>query len=1063
MSGSGQVLYVANAGESIWKSSDSGTSWSALTSAGSRGWATIATSQDGSVVVAADNSSGSFYVSQDSGATWTQRSGANAGNWKSVVISNDGSKIKAITANQTNLYESDDYGATWRINSTLPTVLNPGTNPDGTGSSGGCYAHPNPCLIPNWAEVTMSGSANKIALLVSAPGQYESGRQLLISQDGGSTWTQTMGCCRDQSQGSQIASSRDDANWTIMMGNYQSSPGYLRYDEANASWARTILRVHERSGDSTNVYLTTWRGFAIAADGDQSIFTGQFYGWEPSHPGRYESLFTGAISTELAGVYHDETPGSYYTDVAISDSGQVRAALKNSTGEIAISTDSGANFSKIKIFELPLTPNIGGQIEYSDSYTVQVFNYDSNFTWSVSSTSGTASIDGSGLVTVLSPVGSSTLTVRTNKTNTPEGVGTFNAQDIYRPYLPDFGTHTEYLDSYTVQVDNYNPAYIWTVSVTSGTASIDSDGLITVANPVGATTLTVTTNRIGYQEGSRSNRYRSFTGIRTNAVWESIPGDVGMNLFDSGSIYDVAVNPVTGDIYVGGSFTNVNGDPDADYVMRFDGTNWLSLPGGFLTGSGQGSNGVFALAFDATGKLYAGGKFSDGGGDANADNLAQWDGTTWSAVGATSFNGNLRAIDILDDGRVLVGGQFTSAAGITGADYIAAWNGLAWSKLGTTLLNNYVRSITHSRNGGIYLGGFFTDLGGVVGASRVAQFVNGDWQGVGIPPTGNTQYNVPTAIAVDDSASTDKLYIGGNFYYPSFSEKLLMWDGQNWSAPSVGLNGDVRSLSYNRNFGLFIGGWFDSSTENRFISAMGLWADNVLYDIGDSNNDGTGVGKVVNCCVYSFAITSNNQIVIVGDFNTVAGVANTSRVARTSSWTPITLAPPVVSPPNTNNTSSALADARAAREAEIRKQEKIDEAFVNIIKNVKAGETITLGLAQDAELACFTSANSSFANSVLLGAPAESKTAITQIKAISEGLCILKDLTSARPQTISAREMVEFRLMPPNAYKPSLTLYRLKKLPLVSRSTYADIQVAIARIQSDLLASKKKLDARLRR
>ncbi|CAB4886333.1 unannotated protein [freshwater metagenome] len=629
------------------------------------------------------------------------------------------------------------------------------------------------------------------------------------------------------------------------------------------------------------------------------------------------------------------------------------------------------------------------------------------------------------------------------------------------PLEPSFGSQTEYSDSYTVQIDNYDSAFQWAVSVTSGTASIDSSGLITVSNPVGASMITVTTNRNRYPEGSASNAYASLTGNRANAVWQSMPGNASSNVFNGGSIFDVAINPVNGDIYVGGSFTNVNGDPAADYIMRFDGTQWLSVPGGFSNGSGEGSNGIFALAFDATGKLYAGGKFANAGGDANADNLAQWDGTSWSAVGQTSFNGSLRAIEILGDGRVLVGGQFTAAAGITGANYIAAWNGSAWSKIGTTVLTGYVRSMTHSRNGGIYIGGFFTNVGGDSDADNVVQLINGDWARVGVPPTGE---NVAVSIAVDDSTSTDKLYIGGYFYSDEMSRRLLKWDGQTWTAPDIGLNGDVRALTYSRNYGLFLGGWFTKSANNRFGSGLGLLVNDVLYGIGDSNNNGTGMEGALRNDVYSLALTSDNQIIAAGEFTSVAGVAYTNRIARTASWTPpVNLLPTETSTPNASDTSTTIANAQAIREAEIRKQAKIDSAFASITKTLKAGETFTVALAQEAELACFTSANIGYANSALLSASVESRTAKTFIDGISKRLCILNDLTSARPQTNSVRQMVDYGVMPANTYKPSLTLKALRKLPLASRSTYADIQVAIAKIQSEFLAKKKLLDARLKR
>ena len=77
-------------------------------------------------------------------------------------------------------------------------------------------------------------------------------------------------------------------------------------------------------------------------------------------------------------------------------------------------------------------------------------------------------------------------------------------------------------------------------------------------------------------------------------------------------------------LYAGGGFTNAGGDPNADRIAKWDGTAWSAL-GATPLGSGS----VLAIA-NYGGKIYAGGNFQDAGGNPDADNLAVFDGTSWA-------------------------------------------------------------------------------------------------------------------------------------------------------------------------------------------------------------------------------------------------------------------------------------------------------------------------------------------------------------------------------------------------------------------------------------------------
>src|SRR5204862_104226 len=86
-----------------------------------------------------------------------------------------------------------------------------------------------------------------------------------------------------------------------------------------------------------------------------------------------------------------------------------------------------------------------------------------------------------------------------------------------------------------------------------------------------------------------------------------------------------------------------------------------------------GSSGnVFAIAPLPGGALIAGGSFTTAGGQP-ASNIAHWNGTAWSPLGA-GINGSVRTIHVLPNGDVIAAGEFTQAGGGP-AHVITRWNG----------------------------------------------------------------------------------------------------------------------------------------------------------------------------------------------------------------------------------------------------------------------------------------------------------------------------------------------------------------------------------------------------
>ena len=90
------------------------------------------------------------------------------------------------------------------------------------------------------------------------------------------------------------------------------------------------------------------------------------------------------------------------------------------------------------------------------------------------------------------------------------------------------------------------------------------------------------------------------------------------------------------------------------------------------------NDNVRALAVSGN-TLYAGGSFTTAG-TATANGIAQWNGTSWSALG-TGMNDAVWALAV-SGSALYAGGYFTTAGG-TPANHIAQWNGSSWSALGS--------------------------------------------------------------------------------------------------------------------------------------------------------------------------------------------------------------------------------------------------------------------------------------------------------------------------------------------------------------------------------------------
>lgn len=157
------------------------------------------------------------------------------------------------------------------------------------------------------------------------------------------------------------------------------------------------------------------------------------------------------------------------------------------------------------------TPVLADATSTADGFTVQISNFDGNYTWAATfgGSDGTvhpAGISDAGLITVdgLAPDYSTTLTVTTTRTGYATGTATATGASLPADALtPAIVFVSNDYAEMVAQVTNYDAAYTWSVVNDEGWATIDGTGSITTRSVPGqSVSVTVTASRSGYLDGS---------------------------------------------------------------------------------------------------------------------------------------------------------------------------------------------------------------------------------------------------------------------------------------------------------------------------------------------------------------------------------------------------------------------------------------------------------------------------------------------------------------------------------------------------------------------------------
>lgn len=286
-----------------------------------------------------------------------------------------------------------------------------------------------------------------------------------------------------------------------------------------------------------------------------------------------------------------------------------------------------------------------------------------------------------------------------------------------------------------------------------------------------------------------------------------------------------------GELILGGGFTTIGGVA-AGRIARFDGARFAPIGTGFRAGF------VGALA-SAHGRLYAAGSFGSPSltlppGVTDPNRVAYWTGTAWQTAG-TGLNSTVEALTVYK-GNLIAGGFFDFTGPGSGAR-VAQFDGTTWSALSPNF-NRIISTVKTlaATDAGIVAAGYFYSSEGFVGS----MFFNGtDW----IAMDGGLPLSTGTPFIKHSTIYQGQWVLFGDFEYSGsfFANGMAVWaPGQAGNGLRFDVNVDGRADITLRNptTGLTRAWILDSNLNptSRDIIYTGLDWD--IVGTGDFNRDG---------------------------------------------------------------------------------------------------------------------------------------------------------------------------------------------------------------------------------
>jgi hypothetical protein len=248
-----------------------------------------------------------------------------------------------------------------------------------------------------------------------------------------------------------------------------------------------------------------------------------------------------------------------------------------------------------------------------------------------------------------------------------------------------------------------------------------------------------------------------YLAVFDGVSWEPFCNATSDPTFNTNGMQVLALELIGSTLYVGGSFQNANGVAVADYLIGCDVNTGVMTT--TISNGGSFSGAVYDLTSTPDGTLYAGGTFSNLDQIPEADFVAAYDGA-WSSLGTTPIGGYVRALHASGT-DVYVGTDGVDIGGEPRADHLVRWDGVSYAPVeegtnGSFPTSASIYEITTAA-GLVIVGGSWQDMGGVTVADHLSYFRDGRWHSIG------TNGATPANGALNSSVEALSVYEGQLF------------------------------------------------------------------------------------------------------------------------------------------------------------------------------------------------------------------------------------------------------------------------------------------------------------
>jgi hypothetical protein len=274
---------------------------------------------------------------------------------------------------------------------------------------------------------------------------------------------------------------------------------------------------------------------------------------------------------------------------------------------------------------------------------------------------------------------------------------------------------------------------------------------------------------------------------------------------------------------------------------------WVDL--GTNTHPLNANNIIYSVVTDASGAVYAAGKFAYGDSVVQNYYVAKWTGdSAWVPLDTAGykFNGYIYSLATDPAGNIYAAGAFTDDTVILSGNYaiyfygnvfVAKYDGTRWTELGAhgvapepSVYGTAISSIALDASGNIYAAGQFKDGNNYY---YVSKWDGTAWAELG---TGSNALKANNFINTIATGPHGNIYVAGDFTDSTGARYVAEWNGTSWTELGTGssaLNAKspIRTITTDATGNLYVG--YQDTLSNFYVAE---WSGTNWVQVGSGSN-----------------------------------------------------------------------------------------------------------------------------------------------------------------------------------------------------------------------------------